>query len=128
MYHFDEKEIERQVWDFMRRFASEPVNEHSLLLDGKIHRFRVEGDKQSEKSGAYCIYSDTWPAGWIWNWRSGVQETWAFDRSALDDEAKNFFSEEKMQEVRAYWEKRKKEYRAEIEAQQKAAMFGLGIG
>ena len=55
-YHFDEKEIERQVWDFMRRFASEPINEHSLLLDGKIHRFRVEGDKQSEKSGSYCIY------------------------------------------------------------------------
>ena len=41
------------------------------IFDGRIHRFRVEGDKGTEKSGWYVFYDDRLPAGAFGNWKSG---------------------------------------------------------
>ena len=123
MYHFDEKEIEQQVFNFLRNCGCTPLDENSIVFDeGKIHRFRIDGDRAGEKSGAYSFFTDNWPAGWVCNWRTGVLETWAFDRSRLDDDGRAFFSEEKYNEMRRRSEEKQKKLRAELlEHQRKAS-------
>ncbi len=51
------------------------VNEEPIM-DGKIHRVPVIGDKRGKKSGAYVGYSDGVPAGFIQNHKTGVKENW----------------------------------------------------
>lgn len=46
------------------------------IMDGKIHRVQVTGDKGQEKSGAYCAYLDGRPAGFIQNFKSGEKHNW----------------------------------------------------
>jgi len=63
------------------------------ILDGKIHRFKVDGDAGSEKSGWYVIFGDRLPAGAFGNWKDG--EDWirwhadgidySANREALED-------------------------------------------
>lgn len=47
-------------------------------MDGKLKRVRVDGDKGSEKSGAYVGYIDGYPAGYIENFKTGIKENWKF--------------------------------------------------
>jgi hypothetical protein len=35
-----------------------------LILDGRTHRYPAEADRHGAKSGADCIHTDDWPAGW----------------------------------------------------------------
>jgi putative DNA primase/helicase len=46
------------------------------LMDGRLHRVPVEGDKARERAGAYTGHLDGRPAGFIQNYRTGVKETW----------------------------------------------------
>lgn len=48
------------------------------IMDGKIKRVRVNGDKGSEKSGAYVGYVDDYPAGYIENFKTGIRLNWKF--------------------------------------------------
>jgi phage/plasmid primase-like uncharacterized protein len=60
-----------------------PISE-PLKPDGKIHRFRLEGDKHGEKSGAYCVWPegknfDDRPHGWIQDHHRGGEKCfWQF--------------------------------------------------
>jgi len=45
-------------------------------LDGRVHRFRVRGDKARQKSGWYKIFGDRLPAGAFGNWRGDVCIKW----------------------------------------------------
>ncbi|MDR2399307.1 MAG: ssDNA-binding domain-containing protein [Endomicrobium sp.] len=45
------------------------------IADGKLHRVSTIGDKIGEKTGAYVLYSDGRPAGYIQNFR-GEKITW----------------------------------------------------
>ncbi|MBR0186512.1 MAG: AAA family ATPase [Synergistaceae bacterium] len=101
MYTFDINEIEQQVFNFMRSIGCEPIHSIALILDGHIHRYNVIGDKGRDEngSGAYCIFTDNWPAGWIHNWRTGIHETWTFDRNRLDEAGKSYFDDEKYKEL-----------------------------
>lgn len=51
----------------------------SIVLDGKIHRFPVEGDRQASKAGWYVGYADNVPAGMFGNWRTGEEHKWHAD-------------------------------------------------
>jgi putative DNA primase/helicase len=47
-----------------------------LKIDGKIHRFRLEGDRRGEKSGAFCLWPegksyDGKPHGWVQDHHEG---------------------------------------------------------
>lgn len=44
--------------------------------DGRLHRFRVEGDKSGSQNGWYLLHMDKVPAGAFGNWKSGDQGTW----------------------------------------------------
>lgn len=57
--------------------------------DGKIHRFDVEGDRRGEKTGAYKLYSDGCPAGWIQDHRITDIINWHFDYTELKDNARH---------------------------------------
>ena len=96
MYQFNEADIERRVLDFMRENGIHPdiKSISPIVADGKIHRFTLEEDKSYEKTGAYCIYSDSWPAGWVADWRQGILINWCYKREHLDDEGKKFFTDE----------------------------------
>lgn len=95
-YNFSEADIERRVLDFMHENGINPDMESwkPLAADGKIHRFRLEGDKHYEKTGAYCIYSEGWPAGWVSDWRQGILVNWCYKREHLDNEGKRYFTDE----------------------------------
>lgn len=60
-FNIDTREIERQFFDTMRQAGIKPREDFSPIMDGKIYRFAVEGDKGSETSGAYYIHADDYP-------------------------------------------------------------------
>ena len=43
-------------------------------MDGRLHRVAVDGDRGREKSGAYVGHLDGWPAGSIWNFKTGGEK------------------------------------------------------
>lgn len=45
-------------------------------LDGRIHRFKVRGDKARQKSGWYKFYGDRLPAGAFGSWRGDICIKW----------------------------------------------------
>lgn len=46
------------------------------IMDGKLHRVSVDGDKGNQKSGAYVGYLNGHPAGFIQNYKTGYKENW----------------------------------------------------
>ena len=72
--NFDYSNIRRQVLEFLAKLSIQPYNDSDIVLDGNLHRFRVHGDKPSEKSGAIVIHTDGWPAGYVQDWHKGIQE------------------------------------------------------
>lgn len=121
MYTFSEYEIEKQVLEFMGRLGIQPKESINIQADGQIHRFAVKGDKHGEKTGAYCIYSDNWPAGWVAEWRQGIQENWCFNRDGLDDEGRKYFTPERIRETQEQERIRREKFLEEARKKSKAA-------
>ena len=46
------------------------------VMDGKLRRVPVIGDRPGRRSGAYVGHLDGMPAGHITNWKTGLQTTW----------------------------------------------------
>lgn len=53
-----------------------PAKNPRIVLDGKIHRFPVEGDKGTEKAGWYIGFGDNIPAGMFGSWRGCFEQRW----------------------------------------------------
>lgn len=113
-FTFEETDIRKQVLDFMRSLGIQPYDEHSIILDGNIHRFRTIEDKDYQKSGAICIYCEGWPAGWVQDWRKGIKENWKYDISALDSERRDYFNSEEFKKLAE-----EKHRKAEIQREEK---------
>ncbi len=47
-----------------------------IVADGKLHRFHIEGHKQSSKDGAYTLHLDECPAGYFQDFKTGISQTW----------------------------------------------------
>lgn len=47
-----------------------------ITADGKLHRWRVEGDKAGSKNGWYVLHADGLPAGEFGSWKAGLTESW----------------------------------------------------
>ena len=101
MAFFNQQEIEAQLLDDMRSLHIEPVGRISFSFDGNIHRYKVAGDKGSQTAGAYCIWTDHWPAGWLYNWRTGEHSKWCFNRDNLSKEKRDALSEAEYLELLA---------------------------
>ncbi len=61
--------------DVLRSVNGDITYEHPIM-DGQKHRFKVDGDKTSEKSGFYVGFLDAHPAGYVKNNRTGVEIKW----------------------------------------------------
>ena len=48
------------------------------IMDGKLHRCQVIGDKGKETSGAYVGFLNEHPAGYIENFKTGIKINWKF--------------------------------------------------
>ena len=107
---FSDYEIETQFMAFLRNNDIEPADNIQLIRDGQIHRYRLNGDKRSNKSGAYCIYNDGLPAGWAEDWHIGKSINWCYDTSGLPKEQRDYYeSPEQKKKIEAAKEKRKQE-------------------
>jgi putative DNA primase/helicase len=48
-----------------------------LVIDGRIHRFDVRGERHLSRSGWYVIHADGRPAAAFGSWRTGERHTWS---------------------------------------------------
>ena len=62
---------EIQLQDAIANSPIAPKRTVRIILDGKIHRFAVEGDKGGEKAGWYIGFGDNIPAGMFGSWHGG---------------------------------------------------------
>jgi phage/plasmid primase-like uncharacterized protein len=86
-FYFSDYDIQQQIIAFMLQNGIVPYDQDMLInTDGLLHRFRTQDDTQGETSGAYCIFADNWPAGWVQDWRKGQAINWSFPRELLDEE------------------------------------------
>ena len=53
------------------------------IMNGKLHRCQVIGDKGRETSGAYIGFLDEYPAGYIENFKTGTKINWKFERGEI---------------------------------------------
>ena len=109
-YSFNNWDIQQQVLEFMRQNNIIPYDPNlNIIIDGCIHRFRVQGDSQGDTSGAYCIFSEHWPAGWVEDWHHRHSVNWSFQRDKLNDDGKSFFDEKRYKEALKKSKKRQDE-------------------
>lgn len=112
MREIDLKDARRQVLDFMKSLDIQPYDESEIELDGELHRYRTHDDKASELSGAYCIYPEGLPAGFVQDWRKGIKESWRYDTSVFDDVRRAYYESEEFKKESA-------EQRRQAEAKRK---------
>lgn len=68
-------DVEIRFLDFMRAAGLAPVKDFPVA-DGRLHRFRVEGDKPGSKNGWYALHLDPIPHGAVGSWRTGETHPW----------------------------------------------------
>lgn len=54
------------------------------VMDGKLHRVPVLGERSGRRGGGYVGFLDGWPAGHICNWRTGYSEKWKASRDVAN--------------------------------------------
>lgn len=69
-------DISSEFFDFMCSSGVEPHSSRTPIADGRIHRFRVSGDKSGSKNGWYVLYADGVAAGACGSWKTGVRSDW----------------------------------------------------
>jgi putative DNA primase/helicase len=71
--------VEAEFADALRQYGILPhPKEPPFIADGKLRRFRVDGDKSGSKNGWYVLWDDsTCPAGAFGSWKTGVQGSWS---------------------------------------------------
>lgn len=119
-----EDEIREQVLSLMSQLGISPAAGEDLILDGELHRYTIEGDRKGTDNGAYCIYTDGIPAGFIQDWK-GIKTKWKYDSSKLSPEERSYYaSEEYEKKATEERERRKAEREArELEASEHARVL-----
>ncbi|MGR9052897.1 MAG: DUF5906 domain-containing protein [Gammaproteobacteria bacterium] len=104
--------IEAEFLAAMSSLGIAPAKQISFLADGRIHRFRVEGDKSGSLNGWYVLYTDgAVPAGAFGSWKTGDSGTWcAKSESAMKPHERESVRR-KLQEAKAAREQEQKQIR-----------------
>ena len=104
----------------LRQF-SEKLRECGLLLeslpimDGKIHRCKVEGDRGREASGAYQGYLDGYPNGWIHNFKTDERVKFKYAMSASYNTSTTTYNRDKVMEQRKANTQAKERHQRELQ-------------
>ncbi len=60
------------------------------IVDGKLHRFTVDGDRPGSNNGWYVLHGGRVPAGIFGSWKTGITTTWrANNGTALSQEERD---------------------------------------
>lgn len=69
--------VTQVIADFRQAMQSTGITPlTTIIADGRIHRFRVEGDRRGTSNGYYCLHADGRPAGVFGSWKTGQFEKW----------------------------------------------------
>lgn len=71
----------------------------TVIPDGRLHRFRVQGDKAGSRNGWYILYGDGIPAGSFGCWKRGVSQTWCTKAESVMTPAERQEFSRRMQDV-----------------------------
>lgn len=82
------------------RVAGLSMHKGSLVPDGCLHRYQVEGDKPGSKNGWYVLHLDDKPFGAFGSWKTGQSETWAAVSAQTMTEAERKALAIRMEEAR----------------------------
>lgn len=52
------------------------VSRDAILADGRLRRFRVDGDGGGNRNGWYVLFSDGIPSGAFGSWKTGIKGIW----------------------------------------------------
>ena len=74
---------EEQLQNAIDASGLSPKRPVRCILDGKIHRFAIAGDKNTEKAGWYVAFGDNIPAGIFGSWRGSMEEKWRGDTGRI---------------------------------------------
>lgn len=91
-----------------------PIRGLNIVLDGRIHRFAVEGDKNTEKAGWYIGFGDNIPAGMFGSWRGSVESKWLADVGRELTAEEIAVCERRMAEAAAIRDEERRKYREQI--------------
>ena len=87
---YPKKNIERNVFDsndvlckFKIALNYAGLEVDIPIMDGVIHRVRVQGDRGAQRSGAYIGHNNETPAGFIQNFKSGFSSNWKYESNNL---------------------------------------------
>ena len=80
-----------------------------IAFDGQIHRFKIEGDKGTQKAGWYIFYGDRIPAGAFGNWRTDFSQKWHANAGHELTEAERASIEESCRRAQAIRDAERKE-------------------
>ncbi|MEZ5534426.1 MAG: toprim domain-containing protein [Thiolinea sp.] len=92
-----------------------------VIADGKIHRFKVEGDKRGSKNGWYVYFSYPVAAGAVGSWKTGESYTWC------SKSGKSLSQAEREALKRQYHQARIQRNREQEQNQQQAQAKAKGI-
>lgn len=59
----------------------EPAKRLELVADGRLHRYRIQGDKAGSQNGWYVLHEHPIPAGAFGSWKTGESHTWRSERA-----------------------------------------------
>lgn len=59
----------------------EPAKRIELAPDGRLHRYRIQGDKAGSQNGWYVLHEHPIPAGAFGSWKTGESHTWRSERA-----------------------------------------------
>lgn len=85
-----ETEIITAFSKFINNSSAPPSGHVDIQADGQIHRYHIEGDRAGSRNGAYCLYTDGRPAGYVMSWKNGKEEKEIWKYSYSDDERREY--------------------------------------
>lgn len=107
--------VDLRLLDAMRTHGLDPVK-HDIIADGRIHRFRVDGDKPGSANGWYVLHLLPIPSATFGSWRN-PGETHTF----RDPDARPINRAERAELEHKKWEMRQARYREQVEVWRRAS-------
>ena len=62
--------------DAMNAAGLAPHDPGAIVADGRLHRYRAEGDKHGTANGWFVLHLDGIPSGAFGSWKAGFSSTW----------------------------------------------------
>jgi putative DNA primase/helicase len=92
--------IEAKFLSAIRDVGLSPLKD-DVIGDGRLHRYRVEGDRAGSKNGWYVLYTTPVPAGSFGSWRTGETHTWQENSERIMSPEERAETHRQMMEIKA---------------------------